>query len=139
MKQILSIRRKTLYILWAMLFAATAVLGLAFPAAEGFGRVVLMLLSIAFFVPPALLVFKAKHGGQAEDVKVVRLLSVVSLVLTTVLLVLIIRAVPYGEAVGDTLHVILAIVSAPMVCSNYYALPLFFWACLLFSTFSMRK
>ena len=139
MKQILSVRRKTLYILWTMLFAATAVLGLAFPAAEGLGKAALMLLSIAFFVPPALLVYQAKHGGEAEDVKVVRLLSAVSLVLTTVLLVLIIRSVPYGEAVGDTLHVILAIVSAPMVCSNYYALPLFGWACLLFSTFSMRK
>ena len=90
-------------------------------------------------MPPALLVWKSGHGGREKDRRIVRLLAIGSLVLTTALMLAIIVTVPCGEAVGDTLHVVLAIVSAPMVCSNYYALSLFLWACLLFATFRSRK
>ncbi len=135
MKLIHSMRYRMLYILWAVLFVATAVLGLVFPAAEGFGKVLLMLLSVAFFLPPWFILIKARQQGNRHHKTVVRLLCVGSLVLTTVLLCLNILSAKASDGMGDMMHWILTIVSAPMVCSNFYALPLFLWAALLMFTF----
>jgi hypothetical protein len=33
--------------------------------------------------------------------------------------------------VGNLLHILLIIVSAPMVCGQYWVLSLFLWACLM--------
>lgn len=139
MKLIHSMRYRMLYILWAVLFAATAVLGLVFPAAEGFGKVLLQILSIVFFLPPFVILLKARQQGSCHQKNVVRLLCVASLVLTTVLLCLNIASAKASDGMGDVLHWILTIVSAPMVCSNLYALPLFLWAALLMFSFGSAK
>ena len=40
---------------------------------------------------------------------------------------------------GDVLYGMLVIVSSPMVCSGYWVLSLFLWACLLMSSLSQLK
>ena len=58
----------------------------------------------------------------------------VSLVLTLCFLVAN-MAVAAAETTNKLLHVLLALVSAPMLCGQYWAMSLFLWACLLFATF----
>lgn len=138
MKLIHSMRYRALYMLWAVLFAVTAVLGLLFPAAEGFTKVLLQIVSVAFFLPPFAILLKAREEGNRHPKTVVRLFCVASLVLTTVLLCLNILAAKADDAVGNALHQILTVVSAPMVCSNFYVLPLFLWAALLMFSFGKK-
>ena len=126
---------KTLYITWAALFALTAVLGFVFPDAAGAGRIVLALTAAVFFVPPWLILNRAKGEKKAHHIRLLRWLCVGSLVLTAVLLVLNLRSAGLGPALGQALNAALIIVSAPMVCSNFFALPIFLWGCLLADTF----
>ena len=52
-----------------------------------------------------------------------------------VLLVLNLRSAGLGPALGQALNAALIIVSAPMVCSNFYVLPLFLWGTMLAAAF----
>ena len=107
---------KPLYTLWGVLFALTAVLGLLFPAAEGTAaRAALALVSALFFLPPALIL--------------------ASIGLTAALLCLNLMSARWSEAIGNGLHAALTVVSAPMVCSNFYVLPIFLWGTLLAAAF----
>ena len=58
--------------------------------------------------------------------------------LTAALLVLNLMSPLWGESVGIALNAALVIVSAPMVCSNFYALPLFLWGMLLAAAFKKK-
>ena len=40
---------------------------------------------------------------------------------------------------GSILHTLLIIVSSPMICSQYWALSLFLWACLMISSIGILK
>lgn len=127
-------RNKTLYAAWAVLFALCAGLGFI-PEPQGFGKAVLVILSLAFFVPPFLLL---RQGSRNTRV-LVRNLSALSLGLTLALLVLNFLSVQLPVAVGDMLYGMLVMVSSPMVCSQFWALSLFLWACLLFTAVSKLK
>ena len=118
--------KRTLLVIWSILFALCALLGFI-PAPEGFLKFLLVLCSLGFFVPPALLVWK---GGR-ESVKLVRNLSVSSLAVTLAAILLNILSVNFSEAAGTVLYGILVVVSTPMVCSGYWALSLFAWAFLM--------
>ncbi len=139
MKFLKSVRYQTLYILWAVLFAASAVLGLLFPAAEGGAKAALMILSAVFFLPPWLILAKANHSGSAHHRRLIRLLAVLALVLATVMICVSILAANSSDGVNAALHVVMTIVTAPMICSNYYVLPLFLWATLLIGSFAKKK
>ncbi len=134
-----SMRYRMLYILWAGLFLLTAVLGLIFPAAEGIGKAVLRIISILFFLPPWLILEKARKEGCRRQRNVVRMFCAASLILTTVMLCLNILSAKHSDALGNALHWILTVVSAPMVCSNFYVLPLFLWAALLMFSFGRME
>ena len=43
------------------------------------------------------------------------------------------------EALGNMLYILLTIVSAPMVCGQYWVLSLFLWACLMISSLRILK
>ena len=113
--------RKLLFTLWGMLFILTAVLGY-FPAAWWSTAI-----SVLFFVPPALLL----HRGGRDTVRLVRNLSALSLGVTLVVLILNFVLAVSSETLGNILHIVLTIVSAPMLASGYWVLSLFLWACLL--------
>lgn len=84
-------------------------------------------LSILFFLPPALLLWKTDR----ETAILIRNLSLLSLGVTLVTLILNFVLAVSSEFLGNVLHYILVIVSAPMICSGYWVLSLFLWASLL--------
>ena len=127
---------KTLYIAWAAMFVLTAALGFAFPGDRSLPvKVICTVLMVLFFLPPWAVLGRAKAEGNRHHIRLLRWLAVGSLVLTAVLLVLNLRSAGLGPALGQALNAALIIVSAPMVCSNFFALPIFLWGCLLADTF----
>ena len=127
---------KSLYIAWAVLFALTAVLGFVFPNAEGAGaKIALLVLSAVFFLPPWVILRKTRAEGRRFHARLIGFLAAASIVLTAALLVLNLMSPLWGESVGIALNAALVIVSAPMVCSNFFVLPLFLWGMLLAAAF----
>lgn len=124
-----------LYTLWAAIFSLTAVLGLLFPEASGALRWVLTAVSVVFFVPPWMILTRAKGERNTKNIRLIRYLALASLGLTLVLLVLNLSSANHSDAMGLALNTALAIVSAPMLCSNFFVLPIFLWGCLLADTF----
>ncbi len=118
------------YTVWAGLFILCAGLGFT-PEPQGFLKFLLIALSIGFFVPPACLLRYAKNRGERQTILTVRNLAIASLVLTIALIIVNFMSLMASEAVGVFLYVLLTIVSAPMICGQYWVLGLFGWACLM--------
>ena len=131
-------KKSTLYMLWAGLFIICAVLGFI-PDPAGAGRVILTLISLAFFFPPMALLYRAKAEKDAFTVQLIRNLSALSLALTAVLLVVNVASAFRSVLWGNIVHTVLVIVSSPMICSGYWALSLFLWACLLVISVKLLK
>ena len=122
-----------LYALWGALFLLCAGLGFI-PEPAGVLRVLLTGLSILFFLPPALLVWKGRREKDRMALSLVRNLSIASLSLSVLLIIANFLTVFRSELLGDILHGVLVVVSSPMICSGHWAMSLFFWACLLISS-----
>ena len=129
---------KKLFILWGALFILCAALGFI-PEPQGFLKVLLVLVSVLFFVPGFWLLYRAFTSGNAEVAGYIRLISLVSLGGTLVFLVLNFLSAAATNAAGSFLYSLLVIVSSPMVCSQYWVLSLFLWAFLLIASFSLSK
>ena len=126
--------KKTLFVLWGVLFILCAGLGFV-PEPQGALRMVLTALSVLFFLPPALLLYRADRNTAL----LVRNLSLLSLGITLVTLILNFVLAVGSETLGNILHYILVVVSAPMVASGYWVLSLFLWACLLMVSLNILK
>ena len=124
-----------LYMIWVGMFILCAILGFI-PEPEGLLKALLVLSAALFFVPGGILVCRAAKAGDRKTLSAVRNLSALSLGATLVLLVINLMSVTAAEVVGDLLYGLLVIVSAPMVCSRYWAASMFAWACLLFVSLS---
>ena len=122
-----------LYALWGALFILCAGLGFI-PEPAGVLRVLLTGLSILFFLPPALLVWKGRREKDRMALLLVRNLSIASLSLSVLLIIANFLMAFRSELLGDILHGVLVVVSSPMICSGHWAMSLFFWACLLISS-----
>ena len=120
------------------MFIVCAVLGFI-PAPQGGVRIVLTLLSAAFFIPPAVLTYDAARAGDRATLALIRSLSVASLGMTVLVLICNFLSVLGSEALGDLLYRMLIVVSSPMVCSGSWGLSLFLWACLLIVTSQQLK
>lgn len=127
-------KERVLYIAWAVLYAICAALGF-YGEAEGFGKVLFVLTALIFFLPGIGLLVLGYREKNRKILGRVRTVSIVSLVLTLIFLVANV-AVAAAEATNKVLHVLLVLVSAPMLCGQYWAMSLFLWACLLFATFA---
>lgn len=133
-------KNKTLWYLWAGLYAVTC--GLAFlPEPTGFLYGLLAALSVGFFAPPAVLLYRAIRDKRWATVRTFRSLSIVSLSLTLAVLILTFLAAGARAqaALGIVLQVLLIFVSAPMICGQIWAISLFCWACLLMVCLQYRK
>ena len=118
------------YTVWAGIYILCA--GLSFiPEPAGFLKFLMMALSLGFFLIPALLLYRAKKERDGFSVKLIRNLSLASLALTAAVLIISVLSFLAPEWVGNFLHILLILVSVPMVCSQYWVLSLFCWACLL--------
>lgn len=122
--------KKLLSITWAGMFILCAALGFI-PEPEGALRFLMTALSVLFFLPAALLLAQAKKSRDNATLKLIRNLSAASLGMTVILIIANILSFLGSAALGDALYAILIILSSPMVCSGYWALSLFLWACLL--------
>ena len=125
-------KQSTLFSLWGILFVICAALGFV-PQPEGVWQALLTVLSLVFFLPPSLLLYRAAKTGRRGTVRAVRDLAILSLVVTTLVLLANFLSLHGSEFTGVFLHALLVIVSAPMICSGHWVLPLFCWACLLFA------
>lgn len=130
-------RNRTLFAVWGGLFVLCA--GLGFIPNPGSFRWLLTGLSLVFFVPGGVLLYRAGKRRSREALRLIRNLSALSLGLTAVLLAANILSALAPDLVGTALYVVLGIVSAPMLCSQVYALSLFLWACLLFASIHLLK
>ena len=125
-------KQSTLFSLWGILFVICAALGFV-PQPEGVWQMLLTVLSLVFFLPPVLLLYRAAKTGRRGTVRAVRDLAILSLVVTTLVLLANFLSLHGSEFTGDFLYALLVIVSTPMICSGHWVLPLFCWACLLFA------
>lgn len=132
--------KKTLYTAWGALFILCACLGFI-PEPQGLLKALMVLFSVAFFLPPFLLLHDAVKRDDRNGLRLVRNLSILSLGLTLALLVGNILSALGPQILGNILHVILVIVSSPMFCGQYWAVSLFLWAYLMICSISrlMRK
>ena len=125
---------RILFALWGGLFALCAGLGFL-PEPNIFTT----LAALFFFVPPAVLLYRAKQIGDSHTVTLIRNLSALSLGLTALLLVLNFLTALRSELLGTVIHYVLVTVSSPMICSGHWAMSLFLWACLLMVSLSKKK
>ena len=129
---------KLYYIIWAALYVLCA--GLSFiPEPAGALKGFMTALSLGFFVPPAVILYRAVRAQRYQTVALIRYLSLGSLVLTFVLLLLNFLSFGASAAAGSMVYWLLILASVPMVCSGAWILSLFLWACLLMVSLKFRN
>ena len=126
------------FTLWGGLFILCAGLGFI-PEPVGFLRVVMIAMSIGFFIPPGCLLYGAYREKDRQTLRLIRNLSAGSLLLTLAALICNFLSLMAPEALGNFLYVILMFVSVPMICSQYWVMSLFLWACLLMVSLKFLK
>lgn len=127
--------------LWIGMFILCAVLGYL-PPQEGANKWLLIFFAVAFYVPPALLVYQCRKEKDGKMLRIVRIVAMVVLIATVVLLMVnllsiaLLMVMPEETAlvVGDVLYDLLILVSTPMVCGQYWGIGLVGWAALLWSS-----
>lgn len=130
-------KEKVLYSIWACMYILCV--GLSFlPDPQGASKVALTVISMLFFVPGCVILYDAHKTGNKKGLLRIRLISALSLGLTVLVFVLTVLLATASEAVGDALYEILILVSAPMICSQYWVLSLFLWACLFVASFPKK-
>lgn len=127
-------KQKNLWLLWLCLYVICLIAGFI-PDPTGFGKVVLVLLCLGFFVPGILLLCDAHRRQDKKALMSIRLVSLGSLALTVVFFIANLLSVFVSDVAGSVLHVFLNIVSVPMFAMQYWLLSLFLWSCLFFGTF----
>ena len=127
-------KTKTLWMIWIYLFAFCCILGFI-PAPPTFVKVLLVLLGIGFFIPGGLLLYQ----GDRSCIRKVRLLSILSLVLTLIAIILNFTSVLMKPIWGDVFYIIMGIVSTPMLCCQYWLISLFGWAFLMSASLFAKK
>ena len=125
---------KNLYPIWALLYILCVCLG-AISQRSTAVDILFTIISIGFFVPPALLLIQAIGSSDANALRILRLISIASLSLTLLAMIGNILSVLAPEILGNILYIVLLVVSSPMLCCKYWVLPLLLWAMLLFATF----
>ena len=102
---------------------------------EGVGKVFFVLTSLIFFLPGAWLLGMGIKNKNRKTVLRVRIIAICSLALTLIVFSANVMAVSASAKVGNFLYDLLNLVSAPMLCSRYWIVSLFCWACLLSASF----
>ena len=128
-------KNRYLYAIWGGLYVLCALLGCV-SAPDGIIKALLVLLSLAFFIPGSLLLYRGIRSTDRGQVCLIRNLSILSLGLTLLALILNFLSVGASETIGNLTYGFLIFVSSPMICSQYWFVSLFLWGCLLFASIS---
>ena len=131
-------KNKHLFWIWGGLFILCALLGFI-PQPEGFLKAMLILFSVAFFIPGFVLLFRAAKKKDLSLLKTIVILCLVSLGSTLLFLVLNFLSGRGSLLAGNLLYGFLVIFSSPMVCAQYWVVSLFLWACRLMTGLSFIK
>lgn len=127
-------KKTILYIIW--LCMAILCIGLGTLEIQELAlQIPLAAIGIVFFVPPAILAYDALEIQDRKEILRLRLISILSLVLTVVSLIAFILTAAVGAEISDFLYDLLNIVSCPMLCCQQWLISLFLWGCLLSATF----
>lgn len=126
-------KNRWLYAAWGGLYILCAGLGFL-PQSTGYANAARVLLGLIFFVPGVLLLLRGLSGSR-KTLRVLRVISGVSLGLTLAALVANFLTVLSSDAVAKAMHILLGIVSTPMLCIGHWAWSMFLWACLLSASF----
>lgn len=127
-------KEKLLYLNWVCLYVMCVGFGTIVQRSIA-GHIILMILSLIFFVPGIILVYDGLKNDNKKMLRRVRIISLTSLFLTLSMIILNILLVRASEAVGNALNDILIVVSAPMFCCYWRGIGPFLWACLFISSF----
>lgn len=128
--------KRALLLAWGGLFILCA--GLGFIQDSGVPGL-LTCLAILFFVPGGALCVLGYREEDRKTLRLVRLLSVLSLGATLAILILNFLTVKMPDWLGDLLYGVLIVVSSPMVCGQIWIISLFLWACLLLGSHSLLR
>ena len=134
-------KNKQLYLYWLYLYILCAALGFIPAERSPLVTALLALLSVAFFIPPALLLHRSFQQGNPRHPRFIAIASGVSLALTTLLFIANTLTVlaPQDVLLGNILNALLVVLSAPMLCAPFSILGLFGWACLLVTAIRCLK
>ena len=127
----------TAYGIWLCFYVLCVGLG-TLEDVKGMAKVFFVLTSLIFFLPGVYLLYLGNREKNRKICLRVRVVAIVSLVLTVVVFSGNVIAVSSSAAAGRVLYDLLNLVSAPMFCSQYWILSIFCWACLLSASF-MKK
>ena len=127
-----------LYALWGALYALCAGLGFI-TGPKNSTRILMTVFSLALFLPPFLLNYRAAQKKDRRTLTLVRNLSFYWLVLASVLLVGNFLTVFTSETLGKLMHMLLVIVASPLIASGSWALTIFLWACVFFDARAKLK
>ena len=127
-----------LYAIWGGLYALCAGLGFI-TEPKNSTQILMTFFSLALFVPPFLLNYRAAEKKDRRTLTLVRKLSFYWLVLASVLLICNFLTVFASEILGNMMHILLIIVASPMVACGNWALAIFLWACVFFDARSKLK
>lgn len=127
-------KEKLIYLLWLFLYIICVGLG---TLEESFLVLQLFqgLFALLFYVPPVLLALEGLKKGKHKYLVQIRILSILSLVLTLVFMIANIASVYADQSVGSTLNQLYILIAAPMHCLPYGFISIFLWAALLMFTF----
>ena len=129
-----------LYGLWGCFYILCMVLGYTVTGEIATAQQVgLTVISLAFFVPPTILLIDSYRQKDQKGLRALRIISGLSLGLTFFLLILNVLSAAWPEAAGEFLNQLLILVSVPMATCGNWLVSLFLWACLLFATLSNKK
>ena len=131
-------KNRTLWILWLGLYVACTLLSIV-ANPQGIVFAALLLLGMAFFVPPVILVLRAFREKNRKTLRLIRNLSLASLILTVALILMNFLTVQASATAGTILFVLLILVSCPMVCTQIWLIILFGWAFLLMASITYLK
>ena len=127
-----------LYIVWGCLYILCVGLGTV-DEVNGVGKVLFLLTALIFFAPGVWILHMSLQEGNRKSVLRIRIIAICSLALTLIVFSANVMAVSASAKVGNFLYDLLNLVSAPMLCSRYWIVSLFLWACLLSASFKKQK
>lgn len=127
-------KTKNLWLVWLYLFLFCCIIGFI-PNPTGLVKALMILTGIGFFVPGALLLVRKEE----KTTRWIRLISILSLVLTTVSIILNFASALMPALWGTVFYILMGILSTPMFCGQIWIISLFGWASLLAASIFMKK